>query len=72
MKSDSTVDQCEQPVPSEESFEADSGEGDCSDGDDLTSIKETPSSSNSPNLSTEGGADISNSADTAIEPGEHD
>ncbi|XP_017265168.1 serine/threonine-protein phosphatase 4 regulatory subunit 2-A-like [Kryptolebias marmoratus] len=30
------------------------------------------SSSNSPGLSTEGGADISDSAETAIEPGEHD
>ncbi|XP_005926310.1 serine/threonine-protein phosphatase 4 regulatory subunit 2-A isoform X1 [Haplochromis burtoni] len=73
LKSDSTVDKSEQPVPSEESFELDSGEGNSSDGDDLlSSDKQIPSSSNSPDLSTEGVAGISNSAETAIEPGELD
>lgn len=72
LKCDSAADQSEQPVPSETSFEPDSGEGNCSDRDGLISNKEIPSSSNSPNLSTEGDADISNSAETAIEPGEHD
>lgn len=72
LKSDSTVDESEQPVPSEEGFELDSGEGNSSDGDDLSIDKQIPSSSNSPDLSTEGVAGISNSAETAIEPGELD
>lgn len=72
LKSDSTVDKSEQPVPSEESFELHSGEGNSSDGDDLSSDKQIPSSSNSPDLSTEGVAGISKSAETAIEPGELD
>ncbi|XP_008277122.1 serine/threonine-protein phosphatase 4 regulatory subunit 2-A isoform X2 [Stegastes partitus] len=80
-KDDSTVDQAEQPASSEQStsFEQDSGENSSSsssssssDGEGLTSDKQVPSSSSSPDLSTEGGADISKGAETAIEPEEHD
>lgn len=78
-KNDSTVDQPEQPAPSEKStsFEQDNGESSSSssssDGEGLPSDKQVPSSSsNSPDLSTEGDADNSNSTETAIEPGEHD
>ncbi|XP_053174415.1 serine/threonine-protein phosphatase 4 regulatory subunit 2-like [Scomber japonicus] len=80
-KSDSTVDQPEQPAPSKKStsVEQDSGESSSSssssssDGEGQPSDKQVPSSSsNSPDLSTEGDADNSNSTETAIEPGEHD
>lgn len=76
-KDDSTVDQTEQLASSEKStsFEQDSGENSSSsssDGEGLSSDKQVPSSSNSPDLSTEGGADISNEAETAVEPEEHD
>ncbi|XP_022059802.1 serine/threonine-protein phosphatase 4 regulatory subunit 2-A-like isoform X3 [Acanthochromis polyacanthus] len=77
-KDDSAVDQSEQPASSEKStsFEQDSGENSSSsssssDGEGLTSDKQVPSSSNSPDLSTEGGADISNGAET-VEPEEQD
>ncbi|XP_040920407.1 serine/threonine-protein phosphatase 4 regulatory subunit 2-A-like isoform X2 [Toxotes jaculatrix] len=81
-KSDSSVDQPELPAPSEKStsFEQDNGENSSSssgssisDGEGLPSDKQaTSSSSSSPDLSTEGNADNSNSTETAIEPGEHD
>ncbi|CAK6963926.1 serine/threonine-protein phosphatase 4 regulatory subunit 2-like [Scomber scombrus] len=77
-KNDSTLDQPEQPAPSEKStsVEQDSGESSSSsssDGEGQPSDKQVPSSSsNSPDLSTEGDADNSNSTETAIEPGEHD
>lgn len=80
QKNDSAVDQPELTAESEksESFEQDTGEssssgGGISDGEVLPSDKlVAPSSSSSPELSTEGDADSSNSTDTAIEPGEHD
>ncbi|XP_051280632.1 serine/threonine-protein phosphatase 4 regulatory subunit 2-A isoform X2 [Dicentrarchus labrax] len=77
-KNDSTADQPEEPAPSEKStsFEQENGESSSSssssDGEGLSSDKQVPSSSNSPELSTEGNADSSNSTKTAIEPGEHD
>ncbi|KAM8754051.1 serine/threonine-protein phosphatase 4 regulatory subunit 2-like isoform 2-T2 [Acanthopagrus schlegelii] len=77
-ETDSSVDQPEQPAPSEKStsFEQDHGESSSSssssDGEGLPSDKQTPSSSNSPDLSTEGDADSSKSAETAIEPEEHE
>ncbi|XP_078111635.1 serine/threonine-protein phosphatase 4 regulatory subunit 2-like [Sander vitreus] len=80
LEEDSTVDHPEQPAPSEKgtSFEQEHGEcsssssSSSSDGKGLASDKQVPSSSSSPDLSTEGNADSSNSAKTAIEPGEHD
>ncbi|KAM7405044.1 hypothetical protein PAMP_012335 [Pampus punctatissimus] len=73
---DSTVDQPEQPAPSEKStsLEQDNEESSSSnDGEGLPSVKQVPSSSsNSPDLSTEGDADNSNSTETAIEPEGHD
>ncbi|KAM9343903.1 serine/threonine-protein phosphatase 4 regulatory subunit 2-like isoform 2-T2 [Pholidichthys leucotaenia] len=74
VKNSSTVDQSEQPSQTETktSFEQDSGESSSSDEESLTSNKQVLSSSNSPDLSTEGGADISNSSETAVEPVEHD
>ncbi|XP_072223738.1 serine/threonine-protein phosphatase 4 regulatory subunit 2-A-like isoform X2 [Leuresthes tenuis] len=80
VQSDGAVDRSEEPAPTETntSFEQDSGESSSSssssssDGESLTSDKQVSSSSNSPELSTEGGADISNNPETAIEPGEHD
>ncbi|XP_068996413.1 serine/threonine-protein phosphatase 4 regulatory subunit 2-A-like isoform X2 [Embiotoca jacksoni] len=78
LKNDGTVDQSVEPAPSEKSTscEQDNGESSTSssgsDGESSTSDKQVPSSSNSPDLSTEGGADISNSTETAIEPEEHD
>ncbi|XP_047438605.1 serine/threonine-protein phosphatase 4 regulatory subunit 2-A-like [Mugil cephalus] len=75
VNSDSPVDQSEQPAPSEDSanVEQDNVESSSSsDGEGLTSDKQDPSSGNSPDLSTEGGADISSSEETAIKPGEHD
>ncbi|XP_070766551.1 serine/threonine-protein phosphatase 4 regulatory subunit 2-A-like [Enoplosus armatus] len=75
-ENDSTVDQPEQPAPSDKStsFEQEKGESSSSsssDGEGPPSDKQVPSS-NSPDLSTEGDADNSNSAKTAIEPREHD
>ncbi|XP_029974896.1 serine/threonine-protein phosphatase 4 regulatory subunit 2-A-like [Salarias fasciatus] len=82
LKSDNTEDQSEQPISSETrtSFEQENGDSssssssssNSSDGDGSSSEKQTPSSSNSPDLSTEGGADTSDSAGTAKEPEEHD
>ncbi|TDH10281.1 hypothetical protein EPR50_G00073620 [Perca flavescens] len=81
LEKDSTVGHPEQPAPSEKgtSFEQEHGESSSSsssssssDGEGLASDKQVPSSSSSPDLSTEGNADSSNSAKTAIEPGEHD
>lgn len=68
------MDQPEQPAPSEKSTssEQENEESSSSDGDGLPSDKQVPSSSNSPDLSTEGVPDNSNSAQTAIEPGAHD
>ncbi|KAG7221577.1 hypothetical protein INR49_017108 [Caranx melampygus] len=87
QKNDSVVDQPELTAQSVKSasFEQDTGEsssssssssgggGGISDGEVLPSDKlVAPSSSSSPELSTEGDADSSNSTDTVIEPGEHD
>ncbi|KAM4562248.1 serine/threonine-protein phosphatase 4 regulatory subunit 2-A-like isoform 1-T1 [Odontesthes bonariensis] len=76
VQSDGAVDRSEEPTDTNTSFEQDSGESSSSssssDGESLTSDKQVSSSSNSPELSTEGGADISNNPETAIEPGEHD
>ncbi|XP_054464500.1 serine/threonine-protein phosphatase 4 regulatory subunit 2-like [Anoplopoma fimbria] len=78
VEKDSTVDQAEQPAPSEKStsFEQENGESSSSssssDGEGVPSDKHIPSSGSSPDLSTEGDADSSNSTKTAIEPGEHD
>ncbi|KAG7520955.1 serine serine/threonine-protein phosphatase 4 regulatory subunit 2-like [Solea senegalensis] len=77
-KNDDTVDQPDLPAPSEKStsFEQDNVEESSSgnsDGEDLSSNKQLPSSgSSSPDLSTEGDADNSNITETAKEPGEHD
>ncbi|XP_029290867.1 serine/threonine-protein phosphatase 4 regulatory subunit 2-A-like isoform X2 [Cottoperca gobio] len=82
LQKDSTVDQPEQPAPSEKStsFEEDNAESrssssssssSSSDGEGLPSDKHVPSSSSSPDLSTEGDADSSNSAKMAMEHGEH-
>ncbi|XP_028265559.1 serine/threonine-protein phosphatase 4 regulatory subunit 2-A-like isoform X2 [Parambassis ranga] len=78
LKNDSTVDQSEEPIPSDKStsFEQDTGENSSSssssDGEGLTSDKQVLSSGNSPELSTEGGADVSDSAESALGPEEHD
>ncbi|XP_027144363.1 serine/threonine-protein phosphatase 4 regulatory subunit 2-A isoform X3 [Larimichthys crocea] len=75
QENDSTVDQPEQPAPSEKSTSSEQENEESSsssDGDGLPSDKQVPSSSNSPDLSTEGVPDNSNSAQTAIEPGAHD
>ncbi|XP_040008728.1 serine/threonine-protein phosphatase 4 regulatory subunit 2-like [Xiphias gladius] len=77
QKNDNVVDQPEPPPPSEKStsFEQDNGESssDIGDGEGLPSEKQVPSSSSSsPDLTTEGDADNSNSIETAIEPGEHE
>ncbi|TMS16597.1 Serine/threonine-protein phosphatase 4 regulatory subunit 2-A [Larimichthys crocea] len=76
QENDSTVDQPEQPAPSEKSTsseqENEESSSSSSDGDGLPSDKQVPSSSNSPDLSTEGVPDNSNSAQTAIDPGAHD
>lgn len=69
------MDQSEQPAPSEKSArEQDNvdNSSSSSDGEGLTSDKQDPSSGNSSDLSTEGGADITTSAETAVEPREHD
>uniref|UniRef100_A0A4W6DE55 Protein phosphatase 4, regulatory subunit 2a n=1 Tax=Lates calcarifer TaxID=8187 RepID=A0A4W6DE55_LATCA len=80
QQNDSIVEQPDLPAPSEKntSFEQDNGESSSSssgmsDGEGLPSDKQVASSSsNSPDMSTEGDADNSNSTETAIEPGEHD
>nr|XP_046251667.1 serine/threonine-protein phosphatase 4 regulatory subunit 2-A-like isoform X2 [Scatophagus argus] len=79
LENDSTVDQPEQPGPSEknttseqENEESSSSSSSSSSGKGLPSDKQVPSSSNSPDLSTEGSTDNSNSSKTAIEPGEQD
>ncbi|KAG8002515.1 Serine/threonine-protein phosphatase 4 regulatory subunit 2, partial [Nibea albiflora] len=75
LENDSTVDQAEQPAPSEKSTSSEQENGEnssSSDGDGLPGDKQVPSPSNSPDLSTEGVPDNSDSAQTAIEPGAHD
>ncbi|XP_070824261.1 serine/threonine-protein phosphatase 4 regulatory subunit 2-A-like isoform X2 [Chaetodon trifascialis] len=81
LESDSTEHQPELAAPSEKSTSSEQEDGErssssssssSSDGDGLPSDKQVPSSSNSPDLSTEGSTDNSNSAKTALEPGEHD
>lgn len=75
LENDSTAHEPEEAAPSEKttSFEQENGErSSSSDGDGLPSDKQVPSSSNSPDLSTEGSTDDSSSAKTAIEPGEQD
>nr|XP_020467528.1 serine/threonine-protein phosphatase 4 regulatory subunit 2-A-like isoform X1 [Monopterus albus] len=75
LNDDGTVEQPEQPALSEKStsFEQDSTESSNSDGEGLPSHKQVPSSStHSPDLSTEGNADSSNSTEIALEPGEQD
>ncbi len=68
--------QPDQPTPSEKSAsleqENEESSNSSSDGESLTSDKQVPSSSNSPDLLTEGDTDNSNSAKTTEEPGEHD
>ncbi|KAM9856392.1 serine/threonine-protein phosphatase 4 regulatory subunit 2-A-like [Aulostomus maculatus] len=80
QKCDITVDQPEQLTSSEKntSFGSDNEESSSSsssgsDGESLPSHKQAnSSSSNSPDLSTEGNADNSNSSEIAVEPGEQD
>lgn len=78
VPSDHSDDQSEQPDPSEtnisceEDSEASSSSSSSCDGVSSTRDGQVSSSSNSPDLSTEGGADISDNAETALEPGEHD
>uniref|UniRef100_UPI0037E7F7BA serine/threonine-protein phosphatase 4 regulatory subunit 2-A-like isoform X2 n=1 Tax=Semicossyphus pulcher TaxID=241346 RepID=UPI0037E7F7BA len=75
QEKDTIEDQPDQPSPSEKSASFDgesSSSSSSSDGEGPPSDKQDPSSSNSPDLSTEGDADSSNSAKSATEPGEHD
>ncbi|XP_034552350.1 serine/threonine-protein phosphatase 4 regulatory subunit 2-A-like isoform X2 [Notolabrus celidotus] len=69
---DSSLDQPRQPAPSEKSEKSD-GDSSSSDGEGVSSVKQVPSSSgDSPDLSTEGSAEDSDTTKTATEPGEHD
>lgn len=70
---DRNADQPEEPAPSEEStsFERDNEENGNSEEGLPSTMQVTSSSSNLPDLSTEGDADNSNSTETT-EPGGHD
>lgn len=77
LENDSPVDQPEQAAPSEKSTSSEQDKGESSsssssDGEGPPIDKQVPSASNSPDLSTEVDANNTNSAKTAIEPGEHD
>ncbi|XP_060913429.1 serine/threonine-protein phosphatase 4 regulatory subunit 2-A isoform X2 [Labrus mixtus] len=75
LEKDGSPEQPEPPAPSEKSATFDgenSSSSSSSDGEGASSDKQVPSSSDSPDLSTEGDADNSDSTNTATEPGEHD
>ncbi|KAM6981614.1 serine/threonine-protein phosphatase 4 regulatory subunit 2-like [Tautogolabrus adspersus] len=75
LEKDGSQDPPEPPAPSEKSATFDgenSSSSSSSDGEGVSSDKQVPSSSDSPDLSTEGDADNSDSTNTATEPGAHD
>lgn len=68
---ESNLDEPQQPIASEKSEKLD-GDSSSSGREGVSNIKQTPSSADSPDSSTEGSAEDSDSTKTATEPGEHD
>ncbi|XP_074538534.1 serine/threonine-protein phosphatase 4 regulatory subunit 2-like [Halichoeres trimaculatus] len=69
---DRNLDQPQEPDAPDKGEKLDGDSSSRSDGEGVSSIKQAPSSADSPDSSTEGSVEDSDSTKTATEPGEHD